>query len=187
MLDASSFLHLFQTAIPWPLAFVTILTACSMSVIVYLCCRKEAWQRHKIIGIWIIAYTFLMLYSTVIGRVSHESTSVFLMPFWSIGPIQDGSVATLYEKICNVLFFIPYGILVGLWYMAKGFRKSLVKAMAVGCLTSVGIELLQLITRTGTCETDDVICNTFGCLLGALIAIGIISTRKLILKKHIAK
>lgn len=46
-------------------------------------------------------------------------------------------------------------------------------AVLIGCLTSVIIELLQFITRTGTCETDDVICNTVGCGIGAGMAVGV--------------
>lgn len=49
------------------------------------------------------------------------------------------------------------------------FRASIL----IDFITSVTIELLQLITRTGACETDDVICNTVGCGIGAVMVYGL--------------
>lgn len=92
------------------------------------------------------------------GRSSAESVSLYLMPFWSIEAIQGGVAETVYEKIYNVI-----GILLRLYFRKKAVTRSLM----IGAVTSIWIELLQLITRTGTCETDDVICNTVGCVIGA--------------------
>ena len=38
----------------------------------------------------------------------------------------------------------------------------------VGVIISIGIEGLQYFFCFGRAETDDVICNTFGCALGVL-------------------
>ncbi len=158
--------------------------------------RYEKDNSYKrIILVWIVACLFLMLYSTVLGRLEgvkglmadaysnglrglkgsncSNGSSVHLLPFWSIQAVRDGYIETLYEKIYNVLFFVPYGCLLGLKgsnssSSSKG-SKGMKAAVLIGFLTSVGIELLQLITRTGTCETDDVICNTLGCAVGAMI------------------
>ncbi|MBQ0079947.1 MAG: VanZ family protein [Alistipes sp.] len=103
-----------------------------------------------------------MLYISVFKRVPKTEMSINLIPFWSIGAIQSGLIETLYEKIFNVLFFVPYGCLLGTYFRHKTFMKAVV----LGVATSVGIELIQLLTHTGTCEIDDVICNTFGCVIG---------------------
>lgn len=121
------------------------------------------------------------------------------MPFWSIGQIREGYIETIYEKIYNVLFFIPYGVLWGAYPqplpkeaysqplpeeaypqpLPKGKGGWWRRVVLIGFLTSVTIELLQLITCTGTCETDDVICNTIGCGLGAMIGFGIVKLLQL--------
>jgi glycopeptide antibiotics resistance protein len=38
--------------------------------------------------------------------------------------------------------------------------------MEIGCLLSAAIEILQLLTRRGVCNIDDVIHNTIGCAIG---------------------
>lgn len=46
--------------------------------------------------------------------------------------------------------------------MPKGFLKVLL----TGFLLSILIELLQLASGRGLCETNDVVHNTIGCMLG---------------------
>ena len=47
-----------------------------------------------------------------------------------------------------------------------------------GAILSTIVEISQFATKRGLCETDDVIHNTLGCLLGYLIAIAIGATVK---------
>lgn len=166
------FFHLFHTGIPIEVSMATILIA-MFATLWFMYKRKQRFWK-PVCAIWITSYIFLMLYSTVLGRTPHESVSIHLTPIWSIEAIKDGYVETLYEKLYNVLFFIPFGILLA-FYIKK---KKIWISLKLGFLTSIVIELLQLITRTGTCETDDVICNTLGCALGAMIAVGMIKLYK---------
>lgn len=178
----SLFFSLFDAGIPWTVIGIAVLMAIFASAWLY------HRRRKRVLLPWIAACLFLMLYSTVLGRwegssadtwvngfASSSGSNVHLMPFWSIGAIRDGYIETLYEKIYNVLFFVPYGVLLGAYPQPLPVGKSvrLRRVVLIGFLTSVTIELLQLITRTGTCETDDVICNTIGCGVGAVIGVGI--------------
>ena len=86
------------------------------------------------------------------------------------------------------LSLCPLGFLLGLRCSnslrgSSGLR-NLKGAMLLGLITSVTIELLQLITRTGTCETDDVICNTVGCAIGAMIGTTLYKLSKIIKLKR---
>lgn len=167
----SIFFSLFDTGIPWAVIGITVLMAIFASAWLY---HK---RRKRVLLPWIMAVLFLMLYTAVLRRTSQPEYSIHLMPFWSIQAIQDGYIETLYEKIYNVLFFVPYGCLLGLKgsnssSSSKG-SKGMKGAVLIGFLTSVSIELLQLITRTGTCETDDVIFNTLGCTIGAIVVYGL--------------
>lgn len=109
-----------------------------------------------------------MLYSTVLGREPRDCVSIQLVPFDSIRVIRAGFIERLYEKIYNVIFFVPLGCLYALYFR----RKVILSSLMAGVATSIGIELLQLATCTGTCETDDVICNAVGCLIGACVVTG---------------
>lgn len=62
----------------------------------------------------------------------------------------------------NIAVFIPIGMMLGI------IMREVVwwKAILVGMGISMSIELLQLILMRGCCETDDVIHNSLGCLVG---------------------
>ena len=65
------------------------------------------------------------------------------------------------EILLNIIMFIPIGLLIG-----GSMPKQRGKVLLIGCVLSIVIETLQLITGRGLCETDDVIHNTIGCLIG---------------------
>ena len=65
----------------------------------------------------------------------------------------------------NVVAFVPIGLLLGVVFRnIKWWRVLLIG----GCI-SISIEILQLITKRGFSEIDDVIHNVFGCMVGFLI------------------
>lgn len=154
-------LHLTRPGVSGTVLVATLVVSAILSFWVIASTKKHKTKR--LLQVWIIACLFLMIDITVIERLSKQtSTGYQLIPFSSIGTIQSGLIETLYEKIFNVLFFVPYGCLLGTYFRHKTFMKAVV----LGVATSVGIELIQLLTHTGTCEIDDVICNTFGCVIG---------------------
>lgn len=144
------------------------------SVIVWVLCDTYH-RRNRIVVIWTAACIFLMLWITVLSRLSiwdnglpwsERAFCYDLMPLWSIQYIKDGYVEIIYEKVNNVILFTLLGVLLSCFKsQASGFKR-LQKALLYGMSISITIELLQLLTRTGMCETDDVICNTLGCVIG---------------------
>lgn len=65
--------------------------------------------------------------------------------------------------ILNILLFIPFGYLMPLiWSKADRWWK----VALVGVLASLSIEIIQLITRLGYADVDDLINNTVGALIG---------------------
>lgn len=65
-------------------------------------------------------------------------------------------------NMLNVLLFVPIGFLAGFGLQGLTFKNILL----LGGILSVFIELLQFIFKKGFCETDDVIHNVLGCLIG---------------------
>lgn len=66
----------------------------------------------------------------------------------------------------NVLLFIPYGFCFCWW--AKG-KVLFLKSIFVGAVTSIAIEWMQLVTGRGIFQLDDIVANTLGCALGAIV------------------
>ena len=92
----------------------------------------------------------------------------------------------------NVIVFIPIGMILGSllrvkgswspndsWLMVKGSSTSeatksmtLLMVAIIGCGISVTIESLQFFLMRGFSEVDDVMHNTFGCILGYILVKG---------------
>lgn len=93
-----------------------------------------------------------------IARVLHGLHSRHLLMFLSYA---------LIEFTANVVLFVPLGLLVGVLFG----RRHWAWAIALGCGVSATIELLQFLLLPGRFGTiDDVIANTLGALIGALMA-----------------
>ena len=110
------------------------------------------------------AYMILLLAMTLFCRRPDSVSHVKLAPFWTIRELFQGNMKYLSELIVNVLMFIPVGI--ALCALMKGsIKKSVIAALAL----SVMIELLQFAGKRGLCETDDVIHNVEGALIGMAV------------------
>jgi len=109
-------------------------------------------------------WIFLVLCVSVLFREGGEDFHLNLIPL--ISYFDYGENSYLMEKaalnILNVVLFFPVGLLLGCGFRGMTWRKTL----AFGIGLSVTIELLQLIFKRGLCETDDVIHNVVGCLIG---------------------
>lgn len=130
-----------------------------------------SWKR-EILYIIFGMYLCFLLQITLLNRNPGSRGDIYIIPFYAI--IRwDGSVnkqAILYA-LCNCLLFIPYGGILGCFQQRYSFLKQLVLAYARCFLTSLMIEMLQLITKRGHFEIEDLICNTVGGLFGFLVVI----------------
>lgn len=77
------------------------------------------------------------------------------------------------EIILNYILFMPLGFL---FYLCFGEKRSYsrvwintAKVVLIGFLLSASIESIQLVFRIGLFEFDDMIGNTIGCLIGAVV------------------
>ena len=96
---------------------------------------------------------------TIIGRKVGVGR-VELVPFWSYSHPE-----LRMEIILNYILFIPLGLLL---YLCSGEKFGL-RVVIAGILLSVSIEIVQLVFLIGLFEFDDMIGNTVGCLIGAVI------------------
>ena len=105
------------------------------------------------------AYILFILMQTIIGRKTGVGR-VELVPFWSYSHPE-----LRMEIVLNYILFIPLGVLL---YLCFGEKLGL-RVVIAGFLLSALIELIQLTFKIGVFEFDDMIGNTVGCLIGAVV------------------
>lgn len=130
-------------------------------------------------GIVLVAYLLLVLWLTIYSREPSIHAGIEWHPFWTYRAIlSEGKEYLVADIVNNVLLFLPIGVLMGLMVTQKSQKwwKGWTVVLFAGILLSVGIEALQLYLKRGLCETDDIIHNTLGCLIGY----GVILSAKII-------
>lgn len=119
--------------------------------------------KKKLIGTGLLVISIgAILWLTLLSRET-ESHRLYT-PFWSYKLIAQGSISMLEEDIKNVLLFVPFGAALK---FTSGWKKRYI--VIVGLALSILIEGSQWIFRLGSTEFDDVINNTIGAGIGALL------------------
>ena len=113
----------------------------------------------------LIEYVVLLVFFTIFLYRNTEVSDYRLLPFWSYSAVFQGTQVLAQEILMNIAVFIPIGFLTGTIIKNITWKKL----AFVGFSVSLTIELLQLIFKRGYCETDDIINNTLGCLIGFCI------------------
>lgn len=132
---------------------------------------RRAWKAAVLclLLIWLAVILWMTVWSRTPGEKAQETV---LIPFYSYYVVLTGGEPELLRSnFMNVLLFYPVGLFAGVlpprgWSVPK---KLLCVAVLFGIL-SAGIEFVQHFCQIGRAETDDVIHNTLGALLGGCAA-----------------
>lgn len=126
--------------------------------------RKQRQKGRIPVMPWTLFFTYLavILMLTFLSRESGTQAGLDLELFSTWG-INDRNNAYVIE---NVLLFVPYGIFCPL---AFRYAEKLWGCLMAGAVTSVCVELLQLVTGRGYFQIDDILTNIFGTIIGYLI------------------
>ena len=107
-------------------------------------------------------YMSYVVYLTLSGREAGSRDGINLHLF-----------STLFSKngitvmgIENILLFVPFGVLIPLIWVR--FRKWY-KTACLAAILSLTIEFVQLFTKRGIFELDDIVLNTAGAICGYII------------------
>lgn len=145
-----------------------------LATVVFFCLRKRFgktpfWKAG--IPILFLCWGAVILFGTLGQRVEGGNLSEpILAPFASYYAVLNGGNKEIYRtNFMNVALFYPAGLLgyemlPKLW--KKVWRIALVAILLA--LVSAGIEYSQYRFCMGLAETDDVIHNTLGTILGAI-------------------
>ncbi len=131
--------------------------------ILYYFFRKKRHSGPKIASVFFGIYLGVVLAITFFSRELGSAGEIIDLTLFSTWHINTRNRALLVE---NILLFIPYGFL----YHAA-FRKEwpVLNAGLIGFVTTLSIETMQLVTKRGIFQLDDILFNTAGTVVGALL------------------
>ena len=137
--------------------------------------KNETKRAIRRMGIFLfVVYVLLLLYflffSEAYGRVAEAEREYRynLVPFVEIRRFwvyrdQLGLFALFTNILGNVIGFIPYGFILPV--ICRKWRNGFLIVLSGFCL-SLCVESIQLVTKVGCFDVDDMILNTLGAALG---------------------
>ena len=134
--------------------------------------RKIRFTSRVLFYLYVLAVVYLLFLSESLGRGSGlEEARYNLVPLREIRRFlkyraQLGTAAVYANLAGNVLLFIPFGAILPVLHRNL---RSLLKIMLLSALLSAVVETVQLLTRTGACDVDDILLNTLGGVLGYFV------------------
>lgn len=124
--------------------------------------RKYRW-RYLSLYLFLI-YCFIVISITILSRAPGSRNMVN----WRLFETFTKDVSTLRYPIENILLFIPFGfILPLLWNRFYNFFLC----VGTGFLFSIAIEAYQYATKRGHVQTDDLVMNVLGTMIGYCIVL----------------
>ncbi|MCM1058344.1 MAG: VanZ family protein [Firmicutes bacterium] len=108
-------------------------------------------------------YMAVLIVITFFSRESGSRSDVLDLRLFSTWGINDRNNAFVVE---NVLLFIPYGLF---YCWNSSMRWKPFWCTLLGAVISLWIETMQLVTGRGYFQIDDIVTNTLGAFLGALL------------------
>lgn len=129
--------------------------------------REVIRKYHKVLFLTLIfyVYSFIVVSITYLSREpgSRDRVDLKLFSTFSGFPHVDR------YPIENILLFIPFGFL--LPFLLKRF-KSVSWCITASFLFSLLIEVSQFLTKRGFFQTDDIVTNVIGAMIGWCLAFG---------------
>lgn len=143
-------------------------------LVVFVCARLVVRQSaaggivqkmyRRFMEISLVIYMLVLFYVTVWCREPFSERHMMLVPLWEYRLALAGSWFWVSQIVDNIILFIPMGVLYG-HFDAK---RKWMKALFLGMGLSAFVECMQYLFKAGLCETDDVLNNTIGMMLGYL-------------------
>jgi VanZ family protein len=121
------------------------------------------------------AYAALIVYGSLFPFVVANTAGTSLLGFLTAPAPARYSTPDI---VTNVLAYMPLGLLLALWWREKGLAASVMLATVAGGALSFSMEFVQQFISSRVASLTDLITNTGGTLVGALLA-GFVRTDRL--------
>ena len=154
-----------------------------LGIIVYfvfkIILRKNSKSFYNFYKVIFLVYLFALVHITLFEREPGSRTAISLTLFETLGGFRNNAYV-----VENILLFIPYGFLLAILFRPM---RNFVLCLAVGAMSSLTIETVQLLTQRGYFQVDDILMNSIGTVIGCavfLIAAGSYRVCKWIITKY---
>lgn len=118
----------------------------------------------------LVLSAFAVLYLTVFSR-KVGTYDIVLVPFSALSEAKK-EPERYRSMLMNVFLFFPLGMACANAFSDKmKMRRRVILTVVIGFALSTAVEYIQYRFSLGMAETDDVICNTLGALVGSLSVI----------------
>lgn len=133
---------------------------------ILMCFLKRDFKLFKSLNKFCTVAAFVaILCATILNRNSGTSSKVVLLPLSSLSQ-ERFSADLCKECIMNVLLFLPLGIFMP-YAMPQSRKNKVILTIMFGMSVSICVEMIQGILGIGWFETDDIINNTLGVVVGS--------------------
>ncbi len=130
-------------------------------------------MNKKIITYLLAFFTIFTVYNTLIpftfdvsfSEIGEHLRRISLTPYFV-----EGKRVSLTDIVGNIILFMPFGFLMYMFLYYRKTRAKLLLAIAAGALLSFSIETAQLFIISRDTAIHDLINNTLGTVIGALVA-----------------
>ena len=129
--------------------------------------KKLFWSMNLcVLVVAVSAVLYLTIFSRKVGIYD-----VVLVPFSALSEAKK-EPERYRSMLMNVFLFFPLGMACANAFSDKmKMRRRVILVVAIGFALSTAVEYIQYRFSLGMAETDDVICNTLGALVGSLSVI----------------
>lgn len=123
--------------------------------------------------IYLMLLVYFLFFSEEYGRIASVQREfrynlipfVEIRRFWTYRQLL-GTTALFTNIMGNILGFVPYGYMVPV--LINRMQNGFLILLSGFCL-SLTVEVIQLVTRVGCFDVDDLILNTLGAVFGYLL------------------
>lgn len=135
--------------------------------------RAVRWGGLVLFAVYLLLLVYFLFFSEEYGRVAYAEQEfrynlapfVEIRRFWTYRE-QLGVAAVCANLLGNVLGFIPFGYILPV--ISDRMRSGFLIVLSGFCF-SLTVEVIQLITKVGCFDVDDMILNTLGAAFGYLL------------------
>lgn len=148
--------------------------------------------KHRVVsgiafGVYILLLIYFMFFADSLGR-----TVLYSEYQYNLVPLKEISRFITYSKklgmgvvaanlLGNVIAFIPFGLFLP---VLTKHRFGIVGMTVLSIELSMLIEILQLVSKVGSFDIDDIILNTLGGIIGYLLFRAIVVWRRKNVVEH---
>ncbi|GAA0855826.1 hypothetical protein GCM10008916_02900 [Clostridium nitritogenes] len=139
---------------------ISFISLVAFSIYIALNVLIDKEKASKYIDGFIIVYILFLIAITFFkAKLYHHS--YIINPIDSFMEIKRNQLGGIINIFGNLLMYVPIGV-----YIKE--KLNLRNNIAISCFVIyiTSVEIIQMLSKTGTCDTNDVIMNTLGFIIG---------------------